>query len=134
MAAVNNAAQAVDTLVMMFPSIERPRIQEILVNECNNDSTKAIVILSKIEQFNKSMNNVNYVSVNQAGNTGNAGEATQFNQVNQQISLQVIQPQPLQQPIPVQASQDCCGCECCAMKPASYKNGLYRIEFSAIYL
>ena len=63
--------------------------------------------------------------------TANSGEAITGGN-RQQIPLQVVQPQIIQ---PVQVSHqrnqdDCCGnCECCAMKPASYKSGVYKIDY-----
>jgi len=121
--------QAVDTLTTMFPSIERTRIQTILVDECGGDSNQAIVILSKIDQFNQSVRNQQAANV--AG-TSHAGEAIQpTTQVAQQIPLQIVSPQPYAQPA---AQDDCCACDgcspCCNVKPASYQNGLYAIDFT----
>eukprot|EP01084_Bolivina_argentea_P138534 243849_1 len=93
MANANNYTHAVDKLVMMFPTVERPQIQNILVNECGGDTTKSIVILTKIQQFNRSMNNAN---PNQPKETFNAGESIQPTAAvtPQQIPLQVVIPQP----------------------------------------
>jgi len=127
MALDNQSVQAVDRLCMMFPTIERPQIQKILINDCGGDATKAIVILSKVQEFNKAMNN------NAGGGTANSGEAISGRK--QQIPLQVVQqPQVIQQAQVAPRQDDCCGecggCDCCAMKPASYKSGLYKIDYS----
>eukprot|EP01083_Nonionella_stella_P276769 940710_1 len=62
-----NHTHAVDKLAMMFPTIERPTIENIVVNECGGDTNKSIVILTKIEQFNNS-------NANAKNETANAGE------------------------------------------------------------
>lgn len=111
---------------MMFPTIERPQIQKILINDCGGDATQAIVILSKVQEFNKAMNN------NNAGVAGTAHGGEAITGGKQQIPLQVIQqPQRVHQ-VQVNTNQDdCCNnCECCAMKPASYKTGLYKIDYT----
>eukprot|EP01083_Nonionella_stella_P185445 676225_1 len=138
MANANNYTHAVDKLVMMFPTVERPQIQNILVNECGGDTTKSIVILTKIQQFNRSMNNAN---PNQPKETFNAGESIQPTAAvtPQQIPLQVVVPQPTAYThtnasgnMDPDCCATCCGpdsCACCLMKPASYTNGLYRIDY-----
>eukprot|EP01083_Nonionella_stella_P149601 475429_1 len=119
----NCNTDAVDKLTTMFPTIERATIQNIVVNECGGDTTKSIVILTKIQQFNNSNANANKDTVN-------AGEAVQTTAtVSQQIPLQV---HAVAYPSAGADSADCCGsnsCACCLMKPASYKNGLYPIDY-----
>mmetsp|Transcript_65419 Transcript_65419/g.104171 ORF Transcript_65419/g.104171 Transcript_65419/m.104171 type:complete len:481 (-) Transcript_65419:108-1550(-) len=131
MAAVASNPQAVDTLATMFPTIERPQIKNILENECQGDSTRAIVILTKIDQFNKNMNGGG------AAGTANGGEQVVVTAAGgpQQIPLQVMNQGQVVHAQPVYAAgvagqDDCCGsCECCLLKPASYRNGLYRIDY-----
>eukprot|EP01084_Bolivina_argentea_P237077 398535_1 len=119
----NCNTDAVDKLTTMFPTIERATIQNIVVNECGGDTTKSIVILTKIQQFNNSNANANKDTVN-------AGEAVPTTAtVSQQIPLQV---HAVAYPSAGADSADCCGsnsCACCLMKPASYKNGLYPIDY-----
>eukprot|EP01083_Nonionella_stella_P083447 230766_1 len=120
---------AVDRLCMMFPTIERPTVQNILVNECHSDTTKAIVILSRIHQFNSSMNNA---SGQFTSNSGEANITTLYSpNQSQQIPLSVNSNPPIQ---PISSPQnisnsgannnDCCKncgncCQCCLIKPAS---------------
>lgn len=48
-----DVAATLDHLNDLFPGIERFRIQDILVNHCNNDSAQAVVILTKLQLFNQ---------------------------------------------------------------------------------
>eukprot|EP01083_Nonionella_stella_P170165 578470_1 len=125
----NTSTTAVDKLTTMFPTIERATIQNIVVNECGGDTTKSIVILTKIQQFNNSNANAN-------NDTVNAGEVVQPTAaVSQQIPLQVHAPHAVANPSAgsdCADCNDCCGsnsCACCLMKPASYKKGLYPIDY-----
>eukprot|EP01083_Nonionella_stella_P149602 475431_1 len=125
----NTSTTAVDKLTTMFPTIERATIQNIVVNECGGDTTKSIVILTKIQQFNNSNANAN-------NDTVNAGEVVQPTAaVSQQIPLQVHAPHAVANPSvggDCADCNDCCGsnsCACCLMKPASYKKGLYPIDY-----
>eukprot|EP00484_Ammonia_sp_Unknown_P024535 CAMPEP_0197026818 /NCGR_PEP_ID=MMETSP1384-20130603/6838_1 /TAXON_ID=29189 /ORGANISM="Ammonia sp." /LENGTH=498 /DNA_ID=CAMNT_0042455561 /DNA_START=32 /DNA_END=1528 /DNA_ORIENTATION=- len=130
---------AVDELVRLFPTIERPTVQSILVTECNGDTTKAIVLLTRIQEFNTRINAPVVPYAPQQ--TGNSGEA---------VTVSVYQPPPQQIPLSIPMANvhaahslntatvvptnDCCQdcCVCCAMKPASYSAGLYRIDY-AVY-
>eukprot|EP01083_Nonionella_stella_P305787 1068205_1 len=120
----NNYAPAVDKLATIFPTIERATIQNIVVNECGGDTTKSIVILTKLQQFNNSNANANQ-------DTTNSGETVQPTaSAPQQIPLQVVGAQSAG--TDCADCNDCCGpdsCACCLMKPASYKNGLYEIDY-----
>eukprot|EP01083_Nonionella_stella_P090121 251786_1 len=127
----NNYAPAVDKLATIFPTIERATIQNIVVNECGGDTTKSIVILTKLQQFNNSNANANQ-------DTTNSGETVQPTaSAPQQIPLQVLGPPSGAVGYPSAGTDcadcnDCCGpdsCACCLMKPASYKNGLYEIDY-----
>jgi len=88
-------------------------------------------MLTRIHDFNLSMNN----AANPA-QTAKSGEALN--------SVSVINPHPQQIPLsinnpavqPMNPSEDCCNCgcgscccECCLIKPASYTDGLYRIDY-----
>ena len=125
------SSMAVDQLCLMFSGIERPKIQDILVNQCNNDATQAIVILTRIQQFNQSVNNAG-ASVAQTSRSGEAIPAT-ATVTPSALPLSVQPVQPIQA-APVAANQGCCTgcnncCPCCLTKPASYNNGLYPIDY-----
>ena len=117
-----------------------------MVEECNGDTTKAIVLLTKIQDFNQAMNNSNNNNNNnnhpinrifnprQTGNSG--GEATVISQQQIPLTINAANNHSLATSQVVQNNgdqQDCCNCgnccQCCLIKPASYKNGLYRIDY-----
>eukprot|EP01084_Bolivina_argentea_P013501 25356_1 len=134
----NNMSAEVDRLVMLFPSIERPTVKNILINECKGDTTKSIVILTKIQQFNQSMNkaNVNEKTINSGESQPiNATAAISPSQIPLQVVSHVQQPANSNQ-IQYSINNCCndggcndCGCACCLMKPASYTKGLYKIDY-----
>eukprot|EP01084_Bolivina_argentea_P007901 14816_1 len=152
------ATTAVIALKQQFTSLDEPTIQKVL-QECNGDTNQAIIILMKVEQFNRSMNQAN---VNPQNGEGQAISTQNANQV-------AISPVQIQAPIPLQVVQvntnnlfanirtqhptwalyldkspnhcmQCCdpiNCQCCAqscascyMIPDQYKLGLYKIDLT----
>ena len=56
----NQTVKAIDNLSMMFPTIERPQIQNIFINECGGDGTKAIVIcMYNISSYKNDIREIN---------------------------------------------------------------------------
>ena len=104
------------------------------------------MILTRIQDFNRAMN-VKPINPNNPINrifypglrqTGNAGEPVQPQQPQQiPLAINAANNYSLASSTVVPAAnpylnQDCCECshccQCCLIKPASYKNGLYRID------
>ena len=75
---------------------------------------------------------------NNNGGTSNNGEAIPKQQIPLQVVQQPVQYQANNQQQIVHQQGGCCGegggCACCLMKPASYKNGLYGIDFKMYHI
>jgi len=81
-----------------FPFVDQVTIQNVINNDCGGDINKARPILSKVNEFNKSMNQS---SPQQIPLNANEGTATRVGQPQQQVVqtvqvVQVLQPAPMQ--------------------------------------